>query len=208
VFGAVVVVDYLWRPLLPVIVASVAPGGLLLYETVAVGNECFGRPRNPDFLLRPGELRDAVRGELDVLDLNQRRMRAPRHAACMDTCVRVAAGETTTVEDVDVTWPLAEAAARGFRVVDIRERYECAAEPMPIADHESVAMGRLLAGGLPDDASARYLLVCAHGIRSRAAAEALRALGRNNVWSLRGGLAAAGGRGASEGEVVGRQRHQ
>jgi rhodanese-related sulfurtransferase len=69
-------------------------------------------------------------------------------------------------------------------------------------------MGRLLAGGLPDDASARYLLVCTHGIRSRAAAEALRALGRSNVWSLRGGLAAAGNRGISEREVLGRQSHQ
>jgi rhodanese-related sulfurtransferase len=51
----------------------------------------------------------------------------------------------------------------------------------------------LLGGGLPIDTSARYLLVCTHGVRSRAAAEALRAAGRENVWSLRGGLAAAGG---------------
>jgi adenylyltransferase/sulfurtransferase len=155
----------------------------------------------------PGQMRDEVL-LIDLLELSQRRMRAPRHAACMDACVRVAAGETMPAEDVDVTWPLAEAAARGFRVVDIRERYECAAEPMPIADHESVPMAQLLAGGLPDEASARYLLVCTHGIRSRAAAEALRALGRHDVWSLRGGLAAAGGRGASEGEVVGGQCHQ
>jgi SAM-dependent methyltransferase len=67
-FGLVVVIDYLWRPLLPAIVASVAPGGALLYETFAVGNERFGRPRNPDFLLREGELLDAVRGELRVVD--------------------------------------------------------------------------------------------------------------------------------------------
>ena len=155
----------------------------------------------------PGQMRDEVL-LIDLLDLSLRRMQAPRHAACMAACVRVAASETIAVEDVDVTWPLAEAAIRGFRVVDIREQYECAAEPMPIAGHDSVPMGRLLAGGLPDDASARYLLVCTHGIRSRAAAEALRALGRNNVWSLRGGLAAAAGRGASESEVVGRQCHQ
>ncbi len=63
-FAAVVVVNYLWRPLLPAIVAAVAPGGVLLYETFAVGNERFGRPRNPDFLLREGELREAVRGAL------------------------------------------------------------------------------------------------------------------------------------------------
>jgi SAM-dependent methyltransferase len=61
-FDAVVVTNYLWRPLLPTLVASVAPRGLLLYETFAVGNETLGRPSNPDFLLRPGELLDAVRG--------------------------------------------------------------------------------------------------------------------------------------------------
>lgn len=65
-FAAVLVVNYLWRPLLPRLVASVAPGGALLYETFAVGNERFGRPRNPDFLLRPGELLEAVRGDLAV----------------------------------------------------------------------------------------------------------------------------------------------
>jgi SAM-dependent methyltransferase len=55
-FGAVVVTNYLWRPLLPVLLQSLAPGGLLLYETFAVGNETVGRPARPDFLLRPGEL--------------------------------------------------------------------------------------------------------------------------------------------------------
>ena len=55
-FGAVVVTNYLWRPLLPTIVDSVAPGGVLLYETFACGNETVGRPARPDFLLRPGEL--------------------------------------------------------------------------------------------------------------------------------------------------------
>ncbi len=65
-FAGVVVSNYLWRPLLPNLVASVAPGGVLLYETFGVGNERFGKPRNPDFLLRPGELLDAVRGELEV----------------------------------------------------------------------------------------------------------------------------------------------
>ncbi|WP_245213852.1 bifunctional 2-polyprenyl-6-hydroxyphenol methylase/3-demethylubiquinol 3-O-methyltransferase UbiG [Rhodoferax sp. AJA081-3] len=55
-FGAVVVTNYLWRPLLDNIVGSVAPGGILLYETFAAGNEAFGRPSRPDFLLQPGEL--------------------------------------------------------------------------------------------------------------------------------------------------------
>lgn len=55
-FDAVIVTNYLWRPLLASIVASVAPGGALIYETFAVGNEAFGKPSNPDFLLNPGEL--------------------------------------------------------------------------------------------------------------------------------------------------------
>jgi SAM-dependent methyltransferase len=66
VFEGVVVTNYLWRPILADLVGSVAPGGVLLYETFARGNEQFGHPRNPDFLLKPGELLDAVRGELRV----------------------------------------------------------------------------------------------------------------------------------------------
>ncbi|HEV8627221.1 MAG TPA: class I SAM-dependent methyltransferase [Acidimicrobiia bacterium] len=65
-FQGVVVTNYLWRPILPDIVAAVAPGGALLYDTFARGQEQFGRPHNPDFLLTPGELVDAVRGALRV----------------------------------------------------------------------------------------------------------------------------------------------
>lgn len=61
-FDAVVVTNYLWRPLLPRIVAALAPGGWLVYETFAAGHETIGRPSNPDFLLRPGELLEAARG--------------------------------------------------------------------------------------------------------------------------------------------------
>ncbi len=55
-FSAVVVTNYLHRPLFPAILESVAMQGVLLYETFAAGNEQFGKPSNPDFLLRPGEL--------------------------------------------------------------------------------------------------------------------------------------------------------
>lgn len=55
-FGLVVVTNYLWRPLMPHILDSVAPGGVLIYETFASGNETVGRPSRPDFLLQPGEL--------------------------------------------------------------------------------------------------------------------------------------------------------
>lgn len=61
-FGMVVVTNYLWRALLPHIVQSVAPGGVLLYETFAHGNETVGRPANPAFLLAPGELLHASEG--------------------------------------------------------------------------------------------------------------------------------------------------
>jgi SAM-dependent methyltransferase len=55
-FAGIVVTNYLHRPLLPRLVQSLLPGGLLIYETFAIGNERFGRPSNPAFLLAPGEL--------------------------------------------------------------------------------------------------------------------------------------------------------
>ena len=63
-FNAVIVTNYLHRPLFPALIAAVAPDGLLLYETFAIGNERLGKPSNPNFLLRPGELLEAVRGHL------------------------------------------------------------------------------------------------------------------------------------------------
>jgi SAM-dependent methyltransferase len=61
-FEAVVVTNYLWRPLLPTIVQSLAPGGVLLYETFAHGNAELGKPSRPDFLLQPGELLQVCAG--------------------------------------------------------------------------------------------------------------------------------------------------
>lgn len=55
-FDAVVVTNYLWRPLMPTLLASLAPGGVMIYETFTSGNETVGKPSRPDFLLRPGEL--------------------------------------------------------------------------------------------------------------------------------------------------------
>jgi SAM-dependent methyltransferase len=79
-FGAVIVTNYLHRPLFPHIVAAVAPGGWLLYETFAAGNERFGRPSNPDFLLRPAELLEAVAGQLHVVAYEDRRVDRPTPA--------------------------------------------------------------------------------------------------------------------------------
>lgn len=61
-FAAVVVTNYLWRPLTPAITQSIAPGGLLIYETFTQGNETVGKPSRPDFLLRPAELLSLFRG--------------------------------------------------------------------------------------------------------------------------------------------------
>jgi SAM-dependent methyltransferase len=61
-FGGIVVANYLHRPLLPVLARSLAEGGVLIYETFMLGNEKFGKPSNPDFLLRPGELLQAFAG--------------------------------------------------------------------------------------------------------------------------------------------------
>lgn len=55
-FDAIIVVNYLHRPLFPHLRAALAPEGVVLYETFAIGNERYGRPANPDFLLRDGEL--------------------------------------------------------------------------------------------------------------------------------------------------------
>ena len=60
-FAGIVVTNYLHRPLFPHILASLAPGGMLIYETFAFGNERFGKPSSPRFLLRQGELLDLVR---------------------------------------------------------------------------------------------------------------------------------------------------
>ncbi len=55
-FDAVVVTNYLWRPLMPTLLDSLAPEGVLIYETFTQGNETVGKPSRPDFLLRSGEL--------------------------------------------------------------------------------------------------------------------------------------------------------
>lgn len=80
-FGVVVVTNYLWRPILGALVDAVAPGGLLLYETFAVGNERFGRPTNPDFLLRRNELLElALAHDLVVVAFEDVEVDLPRPA--------------------------------------------------------------------------------------------------------------------------------
>jgi adenylyltransferase/sulfurtransferase len=140
-------------------------------------------------LLRlPGQLGNEVL-LVDLLALGQRRLAAPRDPRCAGGCVRICEAAPAS-EALDIELPLEAAAAAGYRIVDIREPMECAFEPLPVAGQESLPLGRLLEGGLAVDPDRRYLLVCAHGVRSHAAAEFLRARGHANVWSLQGGLAA------------------
>jgi len=70
-FDAVVVTRYLHRPLIPALLGALAPDGVLIYETFAAGNEAFGKPSNPEFLLAPGELLAAVREHLTVVAFEQ-----------------------------------------------------------------------------------------------------------------------------------------
>ena len=138
----------------------------------------------------PGQLGNEVL-LVDLLALGQRRLAAPRNPRCASGCVRIAdAANATAPEGLDLEMPLEAAVAAGYRIVDIREPMECAFEPLPVSGQELLPLGRLLDGGLHVDPGRRYLLVCAQGVRSHAAAELLRARGHRNVWSLQGGLAA------------------
>jgi len=84
-FDGIVVANYLWRPLLPVLRASLSSGGVLIYETFAEGNERFGRPSNPEFLLRPGELLRAAVG-LRVIAYEDMYVDHPRPAMIQRIC--------------------------------------------------------------------------------------------------------------------------
>lgn len=85
-FAGVVVTNYLHRPLLPTIAASLERGGVLIYQTFAAGNERLGRPRNPDFLLKPGELLEAFAGTLTVVAYEHGEVREPRAAVIQRIC--------------------------------------------------------------------------------------------------------------------------
>ncbi|MFI4999380.1 MAG: class I SAM-dependent methyltransferase [Reyranellales bacterium] len=80
IFGAVVVANYLHRPLLPILLDAIVSGGVLLYETFMVGNERFGKPSRPDFLLRDGELLELVRGRFSVVAYEARLISEPHMA--------------------------------------------------------------------------------------------------------------------------------
>ena len=80
-YDGIVVTNYLYRPAFADLAAALAPGGVLIYETFMLGNERFGKPSNPDFLLRPNELIEVFGPRLTVLAFEQGIVRRPRPAA-------------------------------------------------------------------------------------------------------------------------------
>jgi SAM-dependent methyltransferase len=108
-YDGIVVTNYLHRPLLPAIAKAIARGGgALIYKTFALGNERFGRPHNPDFLLRPGELREAF-ATLTVVAFEQGEVTAPRRAVIQR--IAAVAGPLRRLPEavgLDTTLPRAE----------------------------------------------------------------------------------------------------
>lgn len=88
------VTNYLHRPLLPQLAAAVAADGVLLYETFAAGNEMFGRPANPDFLLQPGELLDAFAPTMTVVAFEQGLVHGPQRRAVVQRLAAVGRGRS------------------------------------------------------------------------------------------------------------------
>ncbi|MGB8337953.1 MAG: class I SAM-dependent methyltransferase [Burkholderiales bacterium] len=85
-FDAIVVTNYLHRPLFAKILAALKPSGVLIYETFAAGNEKFGKPSNPDFLLQEGELLETVRGRMRVIAYEDDFFESPKPAMIQRIC--------------------------------------------------------------------------------------------------------------------------
>lgn len=87
VFDGIVVTNYLWRPRLPDVLALLAPGGVLIYETFMVGNAAYGKPSNPAFLLLAGELRQlAAAAGLREVDYAEGYVASPKPAMRQAIC--------------------------------------------------------------------------------------------------------------------------
>ena len=100
-FDGVVVINYLHRPILRNLVDTLRPGGVLIYETFAVGNERYGRPSNPDFLLRPGELLRSLE-PLASVAFEQGLISSPKPAVVQRVCA-VRGGSDPAPLDVPLT---------------------------------------------------------------------------------------------------------
>jgi hypothetical protein len=84
-FQGIVVTNYLYRPLLPVLKDALAESGVLIYETFMLGNERYGKPSNPEFLLRPGELLEAFK-DLTVKAFEEGPVSVPKPAMIQRLC--------------------------------------------------------------------------------------------------------------------------
>lgn len=91
-FSGIVVTNYLHRPLFPCLLDALAPGAILIYETFAAGQERYGRPTNPDYLLRPGELLEVARGRLRVIAYEDLFVSRPSPALVQRICAVSPAG--------------------------------------------------------------------------------------------------------------------
>lgn len=110
-FAAVVVTNYLYRPLIARLIDALAPGGVLIYETFALGNETVGKPSNPAFLLAPGELIDACTPALRVIAYQDGFLSQPREAFIQRICAvreahRMKSAETGGFRDVTQVLPV------------------------------------------------------------------------------------------------------
>jgi len=86
--AGIIVTNYLHRPHFKRLYETLAIDGLLIFETFAVGNERFGRPRNPDFLLKPGELLEAFGDHLEIIAYEEAEETLPKPAFKQRICAR------------------------------------------------------------------------------------------------------------------------
>jgi hypothetical protein len=104
-FDAVVVTNYLWRPLLPTLTHSLATGGVLIYETFGAGQQTIGRPARPEFLLHPGELLSAF-ASLRVVAFEDGFLAPPARFVQRLVAVRASAGPVDPATPEPARYPL------------------------------------------------------------------------------------------------------
>jgi rhodanese-related sulfurtransferase len=126
---------------------------------------------------------------VDLLTLETRRLAASRNPACDHDANDSAAPPDTTPIELEFD-TLAAAVGSGLELVDIREAWERSFDAPEASIPLHVPLSDLVNGRAEFPARGRYLIVCAHGVRSLSLTEQLRSLGQTEVYSLRGGLAA------------------
>jgi len=102
-FDAIVVTNYLYRPRFEAMLACLRPGGVLIYETFMIGNERFGRPANPEFLLQPGELLERLGNAFSIVAFEQGEVQCPRAAVVQRVCAIKAVGTVVDLPPNDLS---------------------------------------------------------------------------------------------------------